>query len=120
MCPFWRLALAPALFLFACAQAPPPAPPVVCQTGTAEELLAAMAQTGVETTVDLETAKAQALAEWIIQFVDAGHVPPGIDRALIFVNGDKVLIIWVGQGCLLGRLTGPWAPVARWLEERST
>lgn len=99
----WAMAV-----LLACAT-PAPVQPVVaapaCETTTADALLTAMRQGGVEPVKDIKGPEAVRFLQWMA--LQGATVPEGADRAIIWSNGSTALIALFAEDCFLAHASGP-------------
>jgi hypothetical protein len=90
--------------LLACSTQPGPVA-VACETTTAEALLTAMAQGGVEPVKDLKGPEAVRFLQWMA--LQGATVPEGATRTIIWSNGSTALIALFAGDCFLAHASGP-------------
>jgi hypothetical protein len=93
--------------LLACVSQPAAQPiaAAACETTTADALLTAMRQGGVEPVKDLKGPEAVRFLQWLA--LQGATVPEGVTRVIIWSNGSTALIALFAGDCFLAHAFGP-------------
>lgn len=84
---------------------------------TEELVLSSMAQNGVAPKVAL-TGDAVTPFKQFVEEARGSPLGPktaAANHVLIFKNGDKALVVWFHDTCMIGYGIGPWEPLAQFL-----